>query len=93
MILVRKETSPEDISGMHVAQGVLTARGGMTSHAAVVARGMGTPCVAGAQDIVVDVDQKVCFFRVSHFQKQKPIYSMSFVIYWSMNVCHDTGKI
>lgn len=59
VILVRKETSPEDISGMHVSQGVLTARGGMTSHAAVVARGMGTPCVAGAQDIVVDVDKKI----------------------------------
>lgn len=54
VILVRIETSPEDIHGMHAAQGVLTTRGGMTSHAAVVARGMGRPCVAGAGDIRVD---------------------------------------
>jgi pyruvate,orthophosphate dikinase len=50
---VRTETSPEDIQGMAVAQGILTARGGMTSHAAVVARGMGKCCVAGAEDIKV----------------------------------------
>ncbi len=48
VILVRTETSPEDIHGMHAARGILTARGGMTSHAAVVARGMGRPCVSGA---------------------------------------------
>ncbi len=54
VILVRQETSPEDISGMIAAQGVLTARGGMTSHAAVVARGMGKPCVAGCNNIIVD---------------------------------------
>ena len=54
VILVRVETSPEDIGGMHVSQGILTTRGGMTSHAAVVARGMGTPCVAGAGEIRVD---------------------------------------
>jgi pyruvate,orthophosphate dikinase len=48
VILVRVETSPEDIHGMHAAQGILTARGGMTSHAAVVARGMGRPCVSGS---------------------------------------------
>lgn len=54
VILVRKETSPEDIGGMHVAEGVLTSTGGMTSHAAVVARGMGTPCVAGCKDVVID---------------------------------------
>ncbi|MDP6172686.1 MAG: pyruvate, phosphate dikinase, partial [Rhodospirillales bacterium] len=53
-ILVRVETSPEDIGGMHAAQGILTTRGGMTSHAAVVARGMGRPCVAGAGDLRVD---------------------------------------
>ena len=52
VILVRKETSPEDISGMAVAQGILTSTGGMTSHAAVVARGMGTPCVSGAGEVV-----------------------------------------
>src|SRR4030066_240740 len=51
VVLVRTETSPEDIQGMAVAQGILTARGGMTSHAAVVARGMGKCCVAGAEDI------------------------------------------
>ena len=51
VILVRLETSPEDIEGMHAAEGILTARGGMTSHAAVVARGMGTACVAGCGDI------------------------------------------
>ena len=54
VILVRVETSPEDIHGMHAAQGILTARGGMTSHAAVVARGMGKCCVAGCGDIVVN---------------------------------------
>ena len=54
IILVRIETSPEDIHGMHAARGILTTRGGMTSHAAVVARGMGRPCVAGAGGISVD---------------------------------------
>jgi len=54
VILVRIETSPEDIAGMHAAKGILTTRGGMTSHAAVVARGMGRPCVAGAGGIAVD---------------------------------------
>lgn len=54
VLLCRTETSPEDIHGMHAAEGILTSRGGMTSHAAVVARGMGKPCVAGASDIVID---------------------------------------
>ncbi len=54
VILARIETSPEDIHGMHAARGILTARGGMTSHAAVVARGMGRPCVSGAGDLVID---------------------------------------
>jgi pyruvate,orthophosphate dikinase len=54
VILVREETSPEDIHGMHAARGIVTARGGMTSHAAVVARGMGRPCVSGAGDIQID---------------------------------------
>ena len=58
VILVRIETSPEDIGGMHVAQGILTARGGMTSHAAVVARGMGRPCVSGAGDVKIDYKTK-----------------------------------
>ena len=54
VILVRPETSPEDIKGVHVADGVLTTRGGMTSHAAVIARGMGKPCVAGASSLKID---------------------------------------
>jgi pyruvate,orthophosphate dikinase len=54
VILVREETSPEDIHGMHAARGIVTARGGMTSHAAVVARGMGRPCVSGAGDVAID---------------------------------------
>ncbi len=58
VILTRTETSPEDIGGMNVAKGILTSRGGMTSHAAVVARGMGTCCVAGAGDIVIDYKTK-----------------------------------
>lgn len=56
VILCRKETSPEDIHGMHAAQGILTSRGGMTSHAAVVARGMGRPCVAGAGEVQIDYE-------------------------------------
>lgn len=58
VVLVRTETSPEDIGGMNVAQGILTSRGGMTSHAAVVARGMGKCCVAGCGDVVVDEKSK-----------------------------------
>ncbi len=58
VILVRVETSPEDIHGMHAAEGILTTRGGMTSHAAVVARGMGKPCVSGAGSIRVDYNAK-----------------------------------
>lgn len=59
VILVREETKPEDIHGFFAAQGVLTSRGGKTSHAAVVARGMGKPCVAGAEGIEVDVDKHI----------------------------------
>ena len=58
VILIRNETSPEDIGGMHASQGVITARGGMTSHAAVVARGMGTPCVSGSHEIHIDYSKK-----------------------------------
>ncbi len=58
VILCRTETSPEDIGGMHVAKGILTTRGGMTSHAAVVARGMGKCCIAGAGDMVIDYKKK-----------------------------------
>ncbi len=62
IILVRLETSPEDIEGMHVSQGILTARGGMTSHAAVVARGMGTCCVSGCNEIKINEEEK--FFMI-----------------------------
>ncbi|OSZ63050.1 pyruvate, phosphate dikinase [Sphingomonas sp. IBVSS2] len=62
VILVRVETSPEDIHGMHAARGILTARGGMTSHAAVVARGMGRPCVSGAGTLAINAREKL--FRV-----------------------------
>jgi len=58
VILVRVETSPEDVGGMSAAEGILTSRGGMTSHAAVVARGWGKPCVAGCQDIIINYDHK-----------------------------------
>ncbi len=63
VILVRNETSPEDIGGMVVAEGILTARGGMTSHAAVVARGMGKCCVAGCGDAVIDYNAKTVNFK------------------------------
>ncbi len=59
VILVRVETSPEDIQGMHAAKGILTARGGMTSHAAVVARGMGRPCVSGSSEIDINYENKI----------------------------------
>src|SRR5436853_1953461 len=59
IILVRRETEPADIGGMHVSEGILTSTGGMTSHAAVVARGMGTPCVAGAGAVQIDAKNKL----------------------------------
>src|SRR5687767_10693771 len=58
IILVRRETEPADIGGMHVSKGILTSTGGMTSHAAVVARGMGTPCVAGAGAVQIDAKNR-----------------------------------
>ena len=69
VILVRLETSPEDIEGMNVAQGVLTARGGMTSHAAVVARGMGTACVAGCSELSIDENKGVCVIGGHTFKR------------------------
>ena len=69
VILVRIETSPEDIHGMNVAQGILTARGGMTSHAAVVARGMGKCCVSGCQDLVIDFKKQVAKLGAATFKK------------------------
>lgn len=65
-ILVRIETSPEDINGMHAAKGILTARGGMTSHAAVVARGMGKPCISGSSEIKIDYENKL--FKAGNFK-------------------------
>ncbi|MDI6700364.1 MAG: pyruvate, phosphate dikinase [bacterium] len=59
LILVREETSPEDIVGMNICSGILTARGGMTSHAAVVARGLGKPCVVGCSDIEIDLEKRI----------------------------------
>ena len=58
VILVRDETSPEDIHGMHSSVGILTTKGGMTSHAAVVARGMGKPCVVGAENLIINIEEK-----------------------------------
>jgi len=72
VILVRLETSPEDIGGMHAAEGILTARGGMTSHAAVVARGMGKPCVAGCGDIKINEEEK--FFIVKDHKVKEGDY-------------------
>jgi len=70
VILVRNDTSPEDIKGMHVSAGILTARGGMTSHAAVVARGMGTPCVCGVNGLIVNEQQKIFTTSSGHKIKQ-----------------------
>ena len=67
VILVRDETSPEDIHGMHAARGIVTARGGMTSHAAVVARGMGRPCVSGAGELRIDAKAGVLTVRGRSF--------------------------
>ena len=69
VVLVRVETSPEDINGMHAAEGILTARGGMTSHAAVVARGMGKPCVSGAGGIRVDYNAQTMTASGRTFKK------------------------
>ena len=74
-ILVRLETSPEDIHGMHAAEGILTCRGGMTSHAAVVARGMGRPCVSGAGTIQIDYESKL-FKAGSHEVKEGDIITL-----------------
>ncbi|TAJ62913.1 pyruvate, phosphate dikinase [Brevundimonas sp.] len=68
VILVREETSPEDIHGMHAARGILTARGGMTSHAAVVARGMGRPCVCGINELSIDEKAGTCTARGRTFK-------------------------
>lgn len=70
VILVRLETSPEDIEGMHVSQGILTARGGMTSHAAVVARGMGRCCVAGCGELTINEAEKIFKDKAGNIYKE-----------------------
>ena len=82
VILVRLETSPEDIEGMHYSQGILTVRGGMTSHAAVVARGMGTCCVSGCSDIIMNEEEKT-------FQLGGKVFKEGDVI----SIDGSTGKI
>ncbi len=76
VILVRQETSPEDIDGMVISEGVMTSRGGRTSHAAVVARGMGTCCVAGVNDITVSESRKAIFFNDGRIIKEGEIISL-----------------
>ena len=83
VILLREETSPDDITGMHVAKGVVTARGGMTSHAAVVARGMGAPCITGAGDMLIDFDKKAVKFGDKYHLKEGDWISIS----------GDTGEV
>ena len=73
VILVRSETSPEDIHGMHAAKGILTARGGMTSHAAVVARGMGRPCVSGASEINIDEKSRKLIIKEKEINSEEII--------------------
>ncbi len=73
VVLVRLETSPEDITGMKASQGILTVRGGMTSHAAVVARGMGTCCVSGCGDIAMDEENKKFTLAGKEYHEGDPI--------------------
>ena len=76
LILVREETSPEDIEGMNIANGILTVRGGMTSHAAVVARGMGTCCISGCNEIVVDQANKTVTLKNGTIYHEKDYISL-----------------
>jgi pyruvate,orthophosphate dikinase len=76
VILVRVETSPEDIHGMHAAQGILTARGGMTSHAAVVARGMGKCCVAGCGDLKIDYEKQLLITKSGYTVKRGDVVTL-----------------
>ena len=76
IVLVRLETSPEDIEGMNLARGVLTLRGGMTSHAAVVARGMGTCCVSGCRDLVIDEEKKTLTLKDGRILKEGDYISL-----------------
>lgn len=76
VILVRNDTSPEDIQGMHISKAIVTARGGMTSHAAVVARGMGRPCVCGVQNIVINEKEQFFTTKTGHTIKQGDIITI-----------------
>ncbi len=76
VVLVRPETSPDDIHGLAVAEGVVTSRGGMTSHAAVVARGMGKPCVSGCEDIVIDIEKKRLFYNKDVFLREGDVITV-----------------
>ena len=80
IILVRLETSPEDIEGMNLAHGVLTLRGGMTSHAAVVARGMGTCCVSGCGDLVIDEEKKTLALKDGRILKEGDYYTYIYLL-------------
>src|SRR3546814_5567088 len=81
VILVRVETSPEDIHGMHAAVGILTTRGGMTSHAAVVARGMGRPCVSGAGDLRVDATARTMKRSEEHTSELQSLMRTSYAVF------------
>ena len=81
IILAREETSPEDIEGMNIARGILTVRGGMTSHAAVVARGMGTCCVSGCGDLIVDVNKKTLTTKDGKVFKEGDYISFQLVMF------------
>lgn len=76
VILVRNDTSPEDIKGMHVSKGIITARGGMTSHAAVVARGMGRPCVCGVKGLIVNEKERYFITSSGHKVKQGEVITL-----------------
>ncbi len=75
-ILVRRETAPEDIRGMHAARGILTERGGQTSHAAVIARGLGLPCVSGASDLEIDSKAKIIVARDGRVFKEGDVITL-----------------
>ena len=74
MILLREITSPEDIGGLNAAEGILTTRGGMTSHAAVVARGFGRPCICGVESMELDTEAKVVHFKSSTSQAEVTMF-------------------
>ena len=92
VILLREETKPEDIHGFFAAQGILTSRGGKTSHAAVVARGMGKACVAGAEDIKIDVRSRQAMVGNVHIQEGDIITMQEIFVFEKLGVTQD-GKV